>query len=245
MSIQFLNTGPMLRSGLCVLALGSGGAWALEERPYDFSDLIVGVSSSPVPKVKEDTTDGQGTTTHYEWGGTRSNGVAISLTGKQGTSLESQGGWEWGIGIVGSNYNITPTTYAVNGQNYANGSTSSLHYRSFGGHLLGGYEYGIVDMDEFRGIVEVGPYVGGGLISADNEVYSNNAYTKKNGFGAYVDFGAYLGAYITEAHWIYGLTCTYQASFGTVKMNMPGGYSSTMHFTSSGVGFGLAAGYRF
>jgi hypothetical protein len=235
----------MLRSGLCVLALSSGRVWAVDERPYDFTDLIVGVASSPVPKVKEDTTDSQGVTTHYDWGGERENGVAFTVIGQQGTSLESQGGWEWGIGVVGANYNITPTSYAVAGQTFANGSTASLYYRSFGVRLVGGYEYGIVDMDEFRGIVEIGPFLGGGLVSADNEVQVNGAYTKSNGLGGYVDFGLYLGAYITEAHWIYGVTCTYEASFGTVKMNTPGGYSSTLHFNSSGVGFGLAAGYRF
>ena len=246
MSIPFLHRGPMLRSGLCLLALSSGSVWAVEERPYDFSDIIVGVSTSPVPKIKEDTTNPQGVTSRYQWDGTRSNGVAFTITGQQGTSLESKGGWEWGIGLIGSNYNITPTSYAVNGQTFANGSSASLHYRSIGGHLVGGYEYGIIDMDDFRGIVEIGPFIGGGMISADNEVYQlNGEYTKKNGYGAYFDLGCYLGAYITEAHWIYGLTCTYQASFGQVKMNMPGGYTSNMHFTSSGVGFGLAAGYRF
>jgi hypothetical protein len=245
MSIQFLTTGFMLRSGMCCVALTSASVWAVDERPYDFQDLILDVSSAPVPKVKENTTSPASGTTHYDWDGTRANGLEFSLVGKEGTSLQSTGGWQYGLALNVGNYNITPTSYTVAGTSYNNGSGDKLYYRTLGVDLVAGYEYGIVDMDDFTGIVEVTPILGVGLAEADNQVQSNGVYSKKTGIGEYFDIGLRVGAYITEMRWIYGINVTYQANLGVVKMSMPGGYNSTLHFVASGVGFGFAAGYRF
>jgi hypothetical protein len=244
MSFQFLTTGFMWRSGIC-MALSSACLWAMDERPYDFDDLLLSASSAPVPKVKENTTDSSGVTTHYDWEGERSNGLEFTLAGKQGTTLESSGGWEYGIAVNVGNYNITPQSYVVAGNSYSNGSTNMLYYRTLGIDVLGGYEYGLVDADDFHGFVEVTPILGLGLAQADNEVQVNGTYSRKTGIGEYVDIGLRLGAFITESRWIYGVAITYQASLGMVKISMPGGNSSNLHFVASGLGFGFAAGYRF
>jgi hypothetical protein len=230
---------------LCCLAVGLGAGWAAEERPLEFRNLLIGFAGSPTPDVTEDSKDASGTTTSYDWSGKRSMGYQVSALVLQGEGGED-GGWEFGGGIAVANYDITPGSFVVAGSSYNNASSSTLHYRTLGLNVLGGYEYGLIDIDDFRGFVEVTPILGAGVAWADNEIHSaTGGYDKKTGVGAYFEYGLRVGAYITESRWIYGINAFYMGGTSTVKMDFSGGYSSTLRLDRNGFGAGAAAGYRF
>jgi len=245
MSNQFLTLLPLGRCGLCCALLGVGAGWSAEERPFEFQNLLIGLAGSPSPSVTENSKDASGTTTSYDWSGKRSVGVQASALVLAGTGA-AEGGWEFGGGVSFATYDITPNSFTVAGASYNNASSSTLHYRTVGVNVLGGYEYGLIDIDDFRGFVEVTPILGAGIAWADNEIHgATGGYDKKTGVGAYVEYGLRVGAYITETRWIYGVNAFYMGGTSSVKMDFTGGYSSTLRLDRSGFGAGAAAGYRF
>jgi hypothetical protein len=242
MTKQFFTMGVFLGLGIFACVGGVPG-WAADQRPFEFTDLEVGLSSAPMPKIKEYTTDGIGTKTEFDWQGERSAGLSGNVIAMRGAAT-ANGGWEFGLGVSVSNYDITPNSYAVDGNAYNNGSGQKLYYRTAGIEVLGGYEYGVVNNNDFSAFIEMTPLIGVGPAWAENAEYANGAYETKRGTGWYADVGLRLAAFITEQRWIYGVTLSLIDHTSQIKMSFPG-YKSTLELNGIGFGAGVVAGYRY
>lgn len=213
---------------------------------FDYVRLQVSIAAVEAPEIEENTTDGGGINTTYDWNGGRESGYQAAITALFGRGKLGGGGWVWGTEVVFGFYDITPGGFSANGQPSGNENGSELDHRTIGINLIGGYQWGLADLTEFSGFVEVLPYVGGGFSSAENEVRnSNGAFSTETGRGGYFETGLRVGAYITEHRFIYGVNVSYAYSHSELDMDFPGGYSSEVELTRSGFGIAGVAGYRF
>jgi len=248
MSKPFMTVAKAVGMGGCLglVAVAPVAAEDLKVADFDYFRLQASVSVVAAPKVTENSKDSGGTSTHYEWNGNRDNGYQAALTGLFGRGTMAGEGWQYGAELVFGHYDITPTDFTVNGSVFGNGSTASLNYRTVGINVLGGWQWGMTDLDEFTGFIEIMPHLGGGIAFADNEVHnSNGGYSSETGTGAYWEAGMRFGAYITEKRLIYGFNVSYAYSASTINMDFPGGYSSELDLKRHGFGIGAVAGYRF
>jgi len=227
----------------CCAAAGAVG-WAAEEddaRP--FSLLTVGVLSAPVPKVTEKTSAPNGITTTYDWNRSQDTAARLSLCDLRGT-VKNLAGYAWGGELEYGQSNITPKNFTVSSRTYANQSTSKLSYRTLGANLHFGYVYGIPVERDLKGFLALTGYVGGGLAQADADLKILDSYTKKRGTGYMYQYGARLGAYLTETRLTLGVIADVGQSHGQVKASTAG-YSSTLTLDRFGFGVGVVAGYLF
>lgn len=239
-----------LTSGLwCLVAsLAVGQAVGEDSDPgaFRYHNLMFSVSTVPVPTVKENSTDSAGTTTHYDWDGLRETGYQFAVTSMCGRSSgEGRGGLQCGLDLAMATYDITPKTFDVSGTTFINGSSATLHYRTLGINLVGGWQYGMSTLDDLHAFVEIMPFLGGGVAFASNEVHSASGYDEQSGIGGYFQYGLRIGGYIVERSWIFGAVASYIGGRSTVDVNFSGGYSSTLTLTQSGFGLGGVVGYRF
>lgn len=208
-----------------------------------FHDLYVGFSTSPSPTVAETSTAPNGSSTGYDWQGTKDNGIQVAVTSLNGRAYR-WGGWVWGLEATLGFYTITPTGYEVGSATFANDSGADLNYRSLGVNVLGGYEYGIMKQDGMRAYIMVLPHLGTGIAMADTELRTGSSYTKDHGFGYLGEYGVRMMACITERSWLGGITVGYVRSTAKVKVTIDP-YESDLTLKRSGVTFGAVAGYRF
>jgi len=246
MSNQTTAIGSLSLCGsLCLLSALGAGAWAAEGDGESFHDLMFGFGGVPTPDITEETTDSVGVKTTYEWQDPKSFGFQGSVTLLNGT-IQNDGGIVWGGELVFANYNITPGSFLVGGIPFDNGSTADLAYQTAGVNLVVGYHYGMQASQNLHGFLEILPLIGFGVARADNEVQTvGGQYLKESGTGTYFQYGVRIGAYLTERHWIYGVTGSYLAGEGSVEMDFPGGFKSELSLEQSGLAFGGVAGYRF
>ncbi len=249
----FMTVAMSVGMGGCLglVAMAPVAAEDLKVADFDYFRLQASLSVVAAPKVTEDSKDSGGTNTNYEWNGTRDNGFQAAVTGifGRGTKLGGEG-WQWGAEMVFGRYDITPTDFTVNGSVIKNGSGSQLENRTLGVNVLGGWQWGMTDLDEFTGFIEIMPHLGGGISFAENEVNTSATgspavYEHESGTGFYWEAGLRVGAYITERHFIYGFNVSYAYSASTVSMDFPGGYTSDLDLKRHGFGIGAVAGYRF
>jgi hypothetical protein len=232
------------------LAVGQAVGQAIGEEndpgAFSYHNLMLSVSTAPVPKVKEDSTDGAGTTTHYEWDGMRDTGYRFAVTGLCGKSSgEGRSGWQFGLDLAFATYDITPQSFDVSGATFNNSSTATLHYRTLGVNVVGGWQYGLSTLDDLHAFVEIMPFLGGGVAFASNEVHTVGGYDEQSGTGGYFQYGMRIGGYIVEKRWIFGAVANYTGGRSKVDIDFSGGYSSTLTLTQSGFGLGGVVGYRF
>lgn len=212
---------------------------------FDYFRVQVSLGAVEAPEIEEDSTDNNGVNTTYEWDGGRESGYQAAVTVLMGRTKPGTGGWQWGGELVYGHYDITPSRFNVDGTTYQNDSGNELAHQTFGIHLVGGYQWGLTDVGEFTGFVEVLPYAGGGIAFAENEVHDTNGYSRERGTGYYWEVGLRLGAYITEQRFIYGVNVSYAYSGSKVDMDFSGGYDSELELTRSGFGIAGVVGYRF
>lgn len=213
---------------------------------FDYIRLQASIGAVEAPDVEESSTDNNGVNTDYEWNGGRESGYQAALTLLLGRGKMGGGGWLWGGEFVYGHYNITPSSFSVGGSNFTNGSGNELNHQTMGINLLGGYQWGLTDITEFTGFVEIIPHIGGGIAFAENEVHTlNGGYEKERGTGAYWEAGVRVGAYITERRFIYGFNLSYAYGSADVDMDFPGGFSSELKINRHGFGIAGVAGYRF
>jgi hypothetical protein len=253
---------PIMTLTATVARLGMGGclgmatlaplvAEDLKVADFDYIRLEASVGVVAAPDVTEDTKDSAGTNTSYDWNGTRDNGIRGAITAIFGRGTATGGeGWQWGVELAYARYDITPADFTVAGSVVDNGSGTQLEYRTIGVNVLGGWQWGMTDIEEFTGFVEIMPHLGGGMAFADNEINTSPvgtpaSYEQESGTGFYWEAGLRVGAYITERRMIYGVNVSYTYSAAKVDMDFPGGYSSDLDFKGHGFGIGAVAGYRF
>lgn len=213
---------------------------------FDYIRLQASIGAVEAPEVEEDSTDNNGVNTNYEWNGGRESGYQAALTLLMGRGKIGEGGWQWGGEVVYGHYDITPSSFRVSGTTFSNGSGSELTHQTIGINLLGGYQWGLSDITEFTGFVEIMPHIGGGVAFAENEVHLlNGGYEVERGVGAYWEMGLRVGAYITERRFIYGVNVSYTYGGAEMDMDFDGGFSSEMEINRSGFGIAGVAGYRF
>lgn len=213
---------------------------------FDYIRLQASIGAVESPEVEESSNDNNNVNTNYEWNGGRESGYQAALTLLMGRGKMGGGGWQWGGEFVFGTYDITPSSFSVDGASFTNGSPSELNYQTIGINLLGGYQWGLTDITEFTGFIEFIPHIGGGIAFAENEVHTlNGAYEKERGIGAFWEVGARLGAYITERRFIYGVNISYAYGTADVDMDFSGGFSSELEITRQGFGIAGVAGYRF
>jgi len=230
--------------GLVIAAPACGEDLKVAE--FDFIRLQASIGAAAAPDVKEDTKDGAGVNTSYDWNGGRDNGYQAAITALFGRGKLGEGGWEWGGEFVMGIYDLTPQDFTVDGVVFGNGSGSELRSRTYGINLLGGWQWGLMDLDEFTGFVEIIPHIGGGIATAESEVHNGNgSYSRESGTGAYFDAGLRLGAYITEKRMIYGVNVSYDYGYSKIDIDFPGGYSSELELKRHGFGIAGVVGYRF
>jgi hypothetical protein len=219
--------------------------WSEDEKALPFRNLLLSVASAPAPKVTEDSKDtASGVTTSYDWKDGNTTGTQVSVTGLFGR-MRPAGSWEFGASLDFFQADITPKSYEVAHSVYLATSGNSFRYRSLGVCLLGGYQYGLTWINDFRGVVEITPFAGGGIAWADNEVHTaGGANLTATGTGPYLEYGLRAGAYITERRFIYGLNLGLTGGNAKVKMDFPG-YQSELSLNRLGFSFGAVAGYRF
>ncbi|MBA3698779.1 MAG: hypothetical protein H0W78_07985 [Planctomycetes bacterium] len=213
---------------------------------FDYIRLQASIGAVEAPDVEEDSNDNNNVNTNYEWNGGRESGYQAALTVILGRGRMGEGGWQWGGEVVYGHYNITPDSFSVNGTVFSNGSGNELKHQTIGINLLGGYQWGLSDITEFTGFVEIMPHIGGGVAFAENEVHLlNGGYEENRGIGAYWEVGVRVGAYITEQRFIYGFNVSYAYGGAEMDMDFAGGFSSELHITRQGFGIAGVAGYRF
>ena len=213
---------------------------------FDYLRLQVSIGAVEAPDVEEDTTDNTGVNTSYEWNGGRESGYQAALTVLVGRGKMGGGGWQWGAELVYGHYDITPDGFNVSGAGFDNTSGNELTHQTIGVNLVGGYQWGLTNLGEFSGFVEIMPHIGGGVAMAESEVHTlSGGYETERGTGAYWEVGLRLGAYITERQFIYGFNVSY--AYGTAEMDMDfaGGFSSELKLDRNGLGISAVAGYRF
>ena len=230
--------------GLVMAAPAAGEDLKIAE--FNYFRLQASIGAVEAPEVEEDTKDGAGTSTSYEWNGGRESGYQAAITGLFGRGKLGDGGWQFGAEFVMGFYDITPEDFTVDGGVFNNGSGGELRHRTYGINLLGGWQWGLTDLDEFTGFVEILPHIGGGIATAESEVHnSNGSYSRESGSGGYFEAGLRLGAYITEKRMIYGLNVSYAYSYSEVDIDFPGGFSSELELKRHGFGIAGVVGYRF
>jgi hypothetical protein len=248
MSMPFMTLARTMGMGGCLglLVVAQGAAEDLKIAEFDYLRVQASIGAVEAPEVEEDTRDSGGTSTTYDWNGGRESGYQAALTALWGRGKLGGGGWQFGGELVFGFYDITPKDFTVNGGIFGNGSSAELDHRTIGVNLVGGYQWGIADLDEFTGFVEILPYIGGGFASAESEVHDNNGnYATASGDGAYFEAGLRLGAYITEKRYIYGVNVSYAYSYSEVDIDFAGGFTSEVELIRRGFGIAAVAGYRF
>jgi hypothetical protein len=253
-SLMTMATAIGMRAGMkigisgCLSALVLTSVTAAEKKlaEFDYFRLQASISAVANPEVDEDTSNGS-SNTHYEWEGMRDTGYQAAITALFGSGISGRSSWQWGAEFVYGSYDITPqsfTTTGTGGGSNKNGSTAKLYNRTYGVNLVGGWQYGMMNLDEFTGFIEIMPHVGAAFATADNEVFDGTNYNKGSGNGIYYEAGIRLGAYITEKRFIYGVNINYQYGKSKVDVDFTG-YSSEMELVRRGLGIGAVAGYRF
>lgn len=247
MSKPFMTVARSLVIGGCLGAVAATPAMAedLKVAEFDYIRLQASIGVVDAPEVEEDSTDSNGTNTNYEWNGGRDSGFQATLTAMFGRGRIGEMGWLWGVELAYGRYDITPANYSVNGGISQNGSANDLIHQTIGVNLLGGWQWGMTDLDEFTGFVEIVPHVGGGLTMTDSEVFDSNVYRRETGTGYYLEAGIRLGAYITEKRFIYGFNVSYSYSYAEADIEFAGGYDSELTLERRGLGVAGVAGYRF
>jgi hypothetical protein len=232
--------GCLLLSTVCGTQL-----WSADDKAMPFRNLLLGVASAPAPKVTEDSKEkSTGLITSYDWKDGANTGTQVSVTGLFG-QMRSAGNWEYGASLNFFQADITPKSYEVQHSAYLATSGNTFHYRTLGVCVLGGYQYGLTYLNDFRGFVEITPFVGGGIAWADNEVHTaSSTYLTETGTGPYWEYGLRAGAYITERRFIYGISLGLTGGNAKVTMDFPG-YESELSLNRLGFSFGVVAGYRF
>jgi len=246
MSKSFLSMATAMGISGCLSALSMTNASAAEQRLAEFDYVRLQASFSAVanPDVEEDSSPVGGSNTHYEWEGMRDTGYQAAITALFGRGISNESAWQWGAEFVYGSYDITPQSFATSGSVNKNGSTAKLYHRTYGINVVGGWQYGMINLDEWTGFIDIMPHVGAGLATAENEVFTGASHIKSSGSGAYYEVGLRVGAYITEKRFIYGVTLNYQYGRSTVDVEFPG-YTSEMELERHGLGLGAVAGYRF
>jgi hypothetical protein len=236
-----------LVGGLSLIAANWGYAADQRLAEFDYLRLQASISAVAGPDVEEDSSPSGGTNTHYEWEGVRESGYQATIGAYFGHGHSGESAWQWGPEFVFGSYDITPQSFTVSGASSGtpkNGSTADLYYRTYGLNLVGGWVYGLTNINEFTGFVEILPTIGGGLATADNEVFDGANYIKGSGSGAYIELGLRAGAYITERRFIYGFQVMYQYSRAKVDIEYTS-YNSELEINRHGFGLGGVIGYRF
>ncbi len=212
---------------------------------FDYIRLQASFGAVAAPNVEEDTTDGI-QNTNYEWNGGRESGYQAALTLLMGRGKMGTGGWQWGAEMVYGHYDITPSGFNTSDGPSSNNDGGDLTHQTIGVNFLGGYQWGLNDLTEFSGFVEIIPHLGGGVAFAENEVHTlTGGIEQESGVGWYWEAGVRVGAYITESRFIYGFNVSYAYGSSEVDMDFPGGFSSEMKLTRNGLGIAGVAGYRF
>jgi hypothetical protein len=231
---------------LGLMALAPAVAEDLKVADFDYFRLQASFSAVAAPDVTENTKASGGTNTEYEWNGGRESGYQAAITALFGRGTPGGEGWQWGAELVYGHYDITPSDFTVDGVVFNNDSGAELTYRTIGINVLGGWQWGMSDLEEFTGFIELMPHLGGGMAFAENEVHdSNGSYARETGTGIYWEAGLRFGAYITERRLVYGVNVSYAYSASSIDIDFPGGYSSELDFKRHGFGIGAVAGYRF
>jgi hypothetical protein len=250
----------MLKSVTPLIALAlSGGLWSTcpviaaepekdhyQPEVFRYLTFLVGLGATPAPEVTEFSKDGAGTSTRYDWEGTRKTGYQGVATLMCGRTLGDGNGIQFGLDLAFATYDITPRGFTVGGAGYDNGSPGDLNYRTIGLNVVGGWSYGIRNREDLLTFITADVFLGGGLAFAENELHTTGGtYERANGTGGYYETGVKVGAYITEQRWIYGVNVTYTFGQGQVGMDFSGGYSSELDLDREGFGITGLMGYRF
>ena len=248
MSKPFMTLAMSVGIGGCLglSTAGRGFGEDLKIAEFDYVRLQASIGAVEAPEVEEDSNDNNDINTNYEWNGGRESGYQAALTVLVGRGRMGEGGWQWGGEVVYGHYDITPSSFSVDGTTFNNASGNELTHQTIGINLVGGYQWGLSDITEFTGFVEIMPHVGGGVAFAENEVHLlSGGYEQERGVGAYWEIGVRLGAYITERGFIYGFNVSYAYGGAEMDMDFPGGFSSELEITRQGFGIAGVAGYRF
>ena len=229
-----------LITALCTASM-TAATTSVPDTGIPFNDFFIGVGVVPAPTVTEKQSGPSGST-GYEWEGNNKSGTQISLTSLNGRGYR-WGGFVWGGEFTVGLYDIKPESYTAS-TSFKNGSDENLSYRTVGGNVIAGYEYGIMKQDGLRAFIEILPHIGGGIARAESEVYNGTTYTKDSGFGLYGEYGLRIAGFLTERNWIYGISAGYVRGSSKIKFDI-GADSTEMWLKRAGASMFFLAGYRF
>ena len=239
---------PPLAALIAVTSCAAAAERVRVDDGFFFSQLTAGITSTPTADVTERTRSPAGINTTYAWTGTDKRGTQFAFNNLNGRARE-WGGLVWGAELNGMTQEITPDGFDVNGAQYGNGSSSTLTYQSFGAAIQAGYQYGIVDdEDGITGFVTVVPFYGLELTRAQSEVRTSPgslSYLRSSGDGWGYDAGLRVGGYLTEKHWLFGLTIDVRFGRSVTSIDFSDGSRSELTIVRRGLSYGLVGGYRF
>ncbi|MBA2479645.1 MAG: hypothetical protein H0V44_03205 [Planctomycetes bacterium] len=248
MSYQILRSTAF--PALLLLPMWAGTASAVEpETPADqacFFDLRAGFTRSHAPEIEEETNASGGGPTKYEWEGTNTHGMEFTLGAMTGR-LCDYGGMVIGGQVAYAQYDISPSFFRRNDGITFSPAGYQLRNRTAGIDLMAGYGWSSsLNPDDLAVYLEFTPFVGGGASWADTEgLNTAAARVKESGMGWYYEHGLRGGLYLTERHFIVGVTGHYAWGSGEVDIDLPGGGKSTLTLDRAGFGGGVEAGWRF
>lgn len=196
-----------------LLGLAVTGAHAAEDTdgppPYVYQELRFGIVGAPAPSVRA---GGHNVPT------AESRGYRFGVTYLSGHApFNDYFGTVWGAQASVGTYNV--------GEDLTQ-TMVDVYY---------GFQYGIVQTDALRGFGEILPYLGGGF--SDMNVVKNGE--NQAGLGGALEGGVRVGAYLTEHHWIAGLTAAYVYGLSKVSAD------ENIDLRTNGFQFGGELGYRF
>lgn len=208
--------------------------------------LGAGIGSTPSPDIHETVDGGGASGKTYHWDGGPSHGTTLDVSARC-IHLHDWGGVVYRSSLIGSQTKTTPAAFVDSaGRRLATGG-HSLSYRQVGIQLGVGYGWASsTDPEDLAFYGEVMPFVGIGAANANTEgANATGAVITRSGWGYYDEVGLQLGAYLTERHFIVGVTSFYATGTGKVSIDLPGGGKSSLTTDRDGLGFGCAAGWIF
>lgn len=231
---------------LALLALGGTPLVAADFVAWtETRDWYLSLGVTQAPEIEEETTGSGGSST-YEWNGIEDSTAPRIAIGHLACAGGARGGWTLGIEGVFTTCDVTPSRYTVGSLEFSNTSDSNLRYSTLGMTVFGGYQFGInPDADTISTFLIIGPFLGFGGALADSEVRDQNGtYASDNGFGWYVEGGLRGGVFLTEKHWLLGVTVDFVIGTGETDISFDDSTESTLTHERVGLAGALVLGYR-
>jgi hypothetical protein len=209
-------------------------------------DLRAGVAIVPGLRINENIHKGA-VTTGYDWKGEAPVAAEYAVAGLVDAARWLRAG-ALTVGLEASfaEYRITPDSYDVGGASFANTSSERLHADYLAARLLCGWASPFWYTPAGAIHLELLPHAGGGPVWLETQGFDpvgNPSLTR--GHGWLLDYGARLGAYISDDWWVVGIDAGWRETHGKPRLDNADGSQSEILVDQRGVTWQAQIGVRF